>query len=73
MRAVVGCRPAVTWTDVLDPYSQLMRAGDRRYEGYRQAALAGLCANVVFGLLRAAVLAELDRLPSRCTGRGCGR
>ncbi|GAA0947697.1 ABC-2 family transporter protein [Pseudonocardia zijingensis] len=49
-------RPAVAWTDVLAPYPQLLRAGYRRHAGYRQASLAGLCANVVFGLLRAAVL-----------------
>jgi viologen exporter family transport system permease protein len=42
--------------DVLAPYPQLLRAGYRRHAGYRQAALAGLCANVVFGLLRAAIL-----------------
>jgi hypothetical protein len=36
---------------------QLLRAGYRRHAGYRQASLAGLCANTVFGLLvRAAVL-----------------
>ena len=42
--------------DVLAPYPQLLRAGYRRHAGYRQAALAGLTANTVFGLLRAAVL-----------------
>ncbi len=41
---------------VLAPYPQLVRAGFRRYATYRQAALAGLATNVVFGLLRAAVL-----------------
>jgi ABC-2 type transport system permease protein len=41
---------------VLAPYPQLVRAGYRRYASYRQAALAGLTTNVVFGLLRAAVL-----------------
>lgn len=41
---------------MLAPYPQLLRAGYRRHAGYRQAALAGLSANVVFGLLRAAVL-----------------
>jgi ABC-2 type transport system permease protein len=41
---------------VLSPYPQLVRAGFRRYASYRQAALAGLTTNVVFGLLRAAVL-----------------
>jgi ABC-2 type transport system permease protein len=34
----------------------LIRAGYRRYAGYRQAALAGMLTNLVFGLLRAAVL-----------------
>lgn len=41
---------------VLAPYPQLVRAGYLRYAGYRQAMLAGLATNVVFGLLRAAVL-----------------
>ena len=41
---------------MLAPYPQLLRAGYRRHAGYRQAALAGLTANTVFGLLRAAVL-----------------
>jgi ABC-2 type transport system permease protein len=41
---------------VLAPYPQLVRAGFRRYATYRQAALAGLATNVVFGLLRASVL-----------------
>jgi ABC-2 type transport system permease protein len=42
--------------DVLAPYPQLLRAGYRRHAGYRLASLAGLTANIVFGLLRAAVL-----------------
>jgi ABC-2 type transport system permease protein len=41
---------------VLSPYPQLVAAGFRRFATYRQAALAGLFANTVFGLLRAAVL-----------------
>ncbi|MGI9000240.1 MAG: ABC transporter permease [Pseudonocardia sp.] len=41
---------------MLAPYPQLVRAGYRRYATYRQATLAGLTTNVVFGLLRAAVL-----------------
>ncbi|MFC4947056.1 ABC transporter permease [Pseudonocardia sp. GCM10023141] len=41
---------------MLAPYPQLAAAGFRRYAGYRQATLAGLTANTVFGLLRAAVL-----------------
>jgi ABC-2 type transport system permease protein len=41
---------------VLAPYPQLARAGYRRYASYRQASLAGLATNLVFGLLRAAVL-----------------
>lgn len=41
---------------MLAPYPQLVRAGFRRYASYRQAALTGLSTNVVFGLLRAAVL-----------------
>jgi len=49
-------RPSVAWGNVLAPYPQLVRAGFRCYATYRQAALAGLVTNVVFGLLRAAVL-----------------
>jgi ABC-2 type transport system permease protein len=41
---------------VLAPYPQLLVAGYRRYASYRQATLAGLATNMVFGLLRAAVL-----------------
>jgi ABC-2 type transport system permease protein len=41
---------------VLSPYPQLVRAGFQRYSSYRQAALAGLATNTVFGLLRASVL-----------------
>lgn len=41
---------------MLSPYPQLAAAGFRRFAGYRQAAIAGLTANIVFGLLRAAVL-----------------
>ena len=49
---------------MLAPYPQLVRAGFRRYASYRQAALAGLTTNVVFGLLRAAVLiAVLEQRP----------
>lgn len=44
---------------MLAPYPQLVVAGYRRHAGYRQAALAGLSTNVVFGLLRAAVLAAV--------------
>jgi ABC-2 type transport system permease protein len=35
------------------------RAGYRRHASYRQANLAGLATNTVFGLLRAAVLAAV--------------
>lgn len=41
---------------MLAPYPQLVVAGFRRYATYRQAALAGLSTNLVFGLLRASVL-----------------
>jgi ABC-2 type transport system permease protein len=44
------------WEEVLSPYPELVGAGFRRYASYRQAALAGLSTNVMFGLLRAAVL-----------------
>nr|BFE47952.1 ABC-2 family transporter protein [Saccharothrix mutabilis subsp. capreolus] len=37
-------------------YAHLALAGFRRYSTYRQAMFAGLAANVVFGLLRTAVL-----------------
>jgi viologen exporter family transport system permease protein len=47
---------AVASFDVLSPYPQLVRAGFQRYATYRQAALAGLATNTVFGLLRASVL-----------------
>jgi ABC-2 type transport system permease protein len=46
----------VTSKDVLSPYPQLVRAGFQRYASYRQASLAGLATNIVFGLLRASVL-----------------
>lgn len=49
---------------MLSPYPQLVIAGFRRHSTYRQAALAGLTTNIVFGLLRAAVLvAVLDERP----------
>ena len=41
---------------MLSPYPRLVRAGFQRYATYRQAALAGLATNTVFGLLRASVL-----------------
>ena len=41
---------------MLSPYPRLARAGFQRYSTYRQAALAGLATNCVFGLLRASVL-----------------
>ena len=41
---------------MLAPYPQLVRAGFRRYATYRQAMLAGLTTNIVFGLLRTSVL-----------------
>ena len=44
---------------MLAPYPQLIKAGYRRYAGYRQAALAGMTTNVVFGLLRVAVLSAV--------------
>lgn len=37
-------------------YTQIARAGFRRYSTYRQAMVAGLVTNVVFGLLRTGVL-----------------
>jgi ABC-2 type transport system permease protein len=46
-------RRAVASIDVLSPYPQLVVAGFRRHATYRQAALAGLLTNIVFGLLRA--------------------
>jgi ABC-2 type transport system permease protein len=41
---------------VLACYLQLVRAGFRRYATYRQAVVAGLATNVVFGFMRCAVL-----------------
>ncbi|MBB4675648.1 ABC transporter permease [Crossiella cryophila] len=43
------------------PYARMIGAGFRRYSSYRQATVAGLFTNVVFGLLRVSVLfAMLD-------------
>lgn len=63
-----GLRGVVASSDVLSPYPQLVRAGFRRYATYRQAALAGLATNVVFGLLRASVLVAV--LSGRATVAG---
>jgi ABC-2 type transport system permease protein len=41
---------------VLACYLRLIRAGFRRYSTYRQAVVAGLATNVVFGFMRCAVL-----------------
>ncbi|MDQ3824407.1 MAG: hypothetical protein M3319_10225 [Actinomycetota bacterium] len=41
---------------MLTCYLRLVRAGFRRYATYRQAVLAGLATNVVFGFTRCAVL-----------------
>ena len=41
---------------MLAPYPQLVRAGYRRHASYWQASLGGVTANVVFGLLRGAIL-----------------
>jgi ABC-2 type transport system permease protein len=41
---------------VLACYLRLIRAGFRRYSTYRQAMVAGLATNVVFGFVRCAVL-----------------
>jgi ABC-2 type transport system permease protein len=41
---------------VLACYLRLCRAGFRRYSTYRQAVVAGLAANTVFGFMRCAVL-----------------
>lgn len=54
--AGIRLRAAVASDPVLAPYPQLVRAGYLRYASYRQAMVAGLATNVVFGLLRAAVL-----------------
>lgn len=37
-------------------YLRLIRAGFRRYSTYRQAVVAGLVTNIVFGFMRCAVL-----------------
>jgi ABC-2 type transport system permease protein len=45
----------------LGTWSRLVRAGFRRQATYRLALVAGLCTNVVFGFIRAAILfAALD-------------
>jgi ABC-2 type transport system permease protein len=45
----------------LGTWTGLVRAGFRRQSAYRLAMLAGLCTNVVFGFIRAAILfAALD-------------
>ena len=49
-------RGLVAFIIVLAPYPQLLRAGYLRHASYRQATFAGLFTNIVFGLLRAAVL-----------------
>jgi viologen exporter family transport system permease protein len=49
-------RGALALTNVLAPYPQLLRAGYLRYASYRQATVAGLLTNIVFDLLRVAVL-----------------
>ena len=54
---------------MLSPYPQLARAGFQRYATYRQAALAGLTTNTVFGLLRASVLVAV--LAQRGPVGGC--
>ncbi|MGH3566276.1 MAG: ABC transporter permease [Pseudonocardia sp.] len=41
---------------MLAPYPQLVRAGFLRHASYPQASLAGLTTNVVFGLIKVAVL-----------------
>ncbi|WP_285745495.1 ABC-2 family transporter protein [Lentzea sp. NBRC 105346] len=45
-------------------HADLIIAGFRRYSTYRQAMLAGMTTNVVFGLLRAAVLTAAVRTAS---------
>ncbi|KAA2264603.1 ABC transporter permease [Solihabitans fulvus] len=55
-------------------YPRVALAGFRRYSTYRQATAAGLTTNVVFGLMRVAVLfAALDAAPNHATISGLAR
>jgi ABC-2 type transport system permease protein len=51
-------------------YPRLVVAGFRRYATYRQAMFAGLATNVVFGLIRVAVLTAAFRAAGDATGIG---
>ena len=55
-------RPAAWWPPVrYRTFVALVSAGFRRYSTYRQATLAGLFTNVVFGFLRCFVLLAVTR------------
>jgi ABC-2 type transport system permease protein len=53
---------------VLACYLRLIRAGFRRYATYRQAVVAGLATNVVFGFMRCAVLLTVFASNARVAG-----
>lgn len=54
-------------------YLRLVRAGFRRYATYRQAVLAGMAANVVFGFMRCAVLLTVFAGSARVAGYDASR
>lgn len=54
-------------------YLRLVRAGFRRYATYRQAVLAGMAANVVFGFMRCAVLLTVFARSARVAGYDASR
>ena len=58
---------------MLTCYLRLVRAGFRRYATYRQAVLAGLATNVVFGFLRCAVLLTVFTGSARVAGYDASR
>jgi ABC-2 type transport system permease protein len=53
---------------VLACYLRLIRAGFQRYATYRQAVVAGLATNVVFGFMRCAVLLTVFASNARVAG-----
>lgn len=61
--------PATTQlTASVSPYLRLVAAGFRRWSTYRQAALAGVVTNCVFGFLRCAVLLTVFATGARVGG-----
>lgn len=58
----------LTLSDMPACYLRLIRAGFRRYATYRQAVVAGLATNVVFGFMRCAVLLTVFAGSARVAG-----